>query len=201
MPFCAKCQRSFDGDTCPLCASRAESSPQGTWHFAWYAILPIGGLIGAMLTTIKYNLVEKTPIILACFFICLIAVLPGARYRWSRRPPPKSQAELIKKFYVRVGSVLVAVALLLFANCALDAKPPARFEVRVVSKHSQSGSRGGVSYYLTVAPSWRSGKTDEEIPVSLTDYVTYRVGETVIIEVHGGLFHVPWYGAISRPHS
>ena len=201
MPYCAECQLSYDGDTCPLCGSCAEPSPEGTWHFLWYAILPIGGLIGAMLTTIKYNLVEATPIILACFFICLIAMLPGARYKRSRRPPPKDQVELIKKFYIRVGSVLVVVALLLFANCALDSKPTARFEVRVVSKYSHTGSRGGSSYYLTVAPSWRRGKSDEDIPVSLSDYVTYRNGETVVIEVHGGLFHIPWYGAISRPNS
>jgi len=201
MPYCSECQLSFDGDTCPLCGSRAEPSPQGTWHFLWYAILPLGGLIGAMWTAINYNLVEQTPISVACFFICLIAVLPGARYRWSRQPPPKAQVELIKKFYVRVGSVLVAAALLLFANCALDAKPPKRFEVRVVSKYSSSRPRGADGYYLTVAPSWRSGKTEEDIPVSLSDYVIYRNGQTVVIEVHGGLFHIPWYGAISRPDS
>jgi len=201
MPFCAKCQRSFDGDTCPFCGSGAESSPESARRVGWYAILPLAGFMGAMLTAVKYEFVERTPIILACSFIFLIAVLPGSLYRGSRRPPPESQAQLIKKFYTRVGSVLVAVALLLFANCALDAKPPARFEVRIVSKHSQSGSRGGETYYLTVAPPWRSGKTNEEIQVSLTDYVAYRVGETVVIEVHGGLFHVPWYGAISRPHS
>jgi len=202
MPYCPKCQRSFEGDTCPFCGSRAESPPRTFWHLWLYAILPIGGLMGAMFTTIKYNLVEKTPIILACFFICLIAVLPGARYRFSRRPPPRPQVELIKKFYVRVGSVLVVVALLLFANCALDAKPPARFEARITSKHSQSGTRaGGESYYFTLAPSWRRGKTDEDIQVSPSLYATYRVGETVVLEVHGGLFHIPWYGPISRPDS
>jgi len=201
MPYCAECQLSFDGDTCPLCGSCAEPSPEGTWHFLWYAILPIGGLIGAIWTTISYNLVEKTPIILACFFICVIAMLPGARYKRSRRPPPKDQVELIKKFYIRVGSVVVAVAVLLFANCALDAKPPARFEASIVSKNSSYNHRSGETYYLTVAPSWRSGKGDEDIQVSPPDYATYRIGETIVIEVHGGLFHIPWYGAISRPNS
>ncbi|HTR47979.1 MAG TPA: hypothetical protein VMM16_11400 [Verrucomicrobiae bacterium] len=201
MPVCAQCQRPFDGDACPSCGSRAESSPQGSWSFIWYAIVPIGGLIGALLTTIEYNLVEKTPITLACFLIGMIAVLPGSHYKWRRRPPSEAQAELVKKFYVRVGSVLVAVAVLLFANCALDSKSPAQFKASVVSKYSQKGYRGGDTYYLTVAPSWRAGRADEEVEVNPEVYATFRIGETVVVEVHGGLFHIPWYGAISRPES
>jgi hypothetical protein len=99
----------------------------------------------------------------------------------------------------KMGRIVAAIvfclcAALLFLNGSLDNNPPAEVKTRVIAKSVRYGKGGG--YILTVAPSWRDGRTEESLGVSSTTFYTIQEGQLVQVVVHRGAFRLPWFSNV-----
>ena len=99
------------------------------------------------------------------------------------------------KFWI-YGSLLFNICLYSYAgtygaNCVYDRSTPEVYEAEVTGK-SISRSRKHTSYYVKVTP-WGHHYDPEEIRVSRDHYNEIIVGQTVKIDLHKGLFNIPWY--------
>lgn len=194
MPFCAKCQRAFDGPRCPYCGSSPQPS-EARVPLGFYAVLPLAGLLGSVFGLAKYRTPDRDGLVITLLVICFAFLLPHLIFAPRRRPP--THMKLVRGFSICGGIVMIAISLVIAANGAFDKAPPQKVMVTVTDKHSSHSSRGGDSYYLTIAASWRPGHDSETVEVWPDVYANASVGDTVTVEVHPGFFHYPWYGEVT----
>jgi hypothetical protein len=89
---------------------------------------------------------------------------------------------------------LLAMALLLIGNGALDKSPAAQISAKVFDRNFRTrGRMSGQRYHLMVTPSWRPHREYESLAVSSDVYAKTRVNDTVSFDLHSGFFHLPWY--------
>jgi len=99
----------------------------------------------------------------------------------------------------KIAGIVAAVVLCIFAaflflNGKLDTNPPAEIQTRVIAK---SVRYRRLSYgVLTVAPSWRDGRTEENLEVSSATFYMIAEGQLVQVVVHRGAFGLPWYSSV-----
>ena len=191
MRRCKECGRAFDGGRCPACNAEVQDSAttkRGIYHASWAStMVALGGLLGILLAGYLYppldmNLLTRIAIILV-FIPFLINALFGVRKQLARR------------MYTWGGIALVTSAALVFLNGALDKSPPVEAKTLVIRK-SVSHGRGGPSYSLIVAPSWRPGRDDERLQVSGATFSMVQGGQPVRVVVHRGVFGLPWFSAV-----
>jgi hypothetical protein len=101
----------------------------------------------------------------------------------------------VKKSFQATAVVLALIAVLLFANGALDRNPPQRVEVTVSAKQVHHGRFE--SYSLDVAPSWRKGHSMETLQVSFATFSIVDTGAPVHLTVHRGVFGLYWFNDVS----
>jgi hypothetical protein len=94
---------------------------------------------------------------------------------------------------VVVAIVLCISAAFLILNGSLDTYPPAQIDTRVIAKFVGYRLTYGV---ITVAPSWRDGRTEENLPVSSATFYMVEKGQSVQIVVHRGAFGLPWFSSV-----
>jgi hypothetical protein len=105
----------------------------------------------------------------------------------------------IKREEFKKGAGVVAAIVLcisagfLILNGSLDKYPPAQVNARVIAKSVGYRLTSGV---LTVAPSWRDGRTEERLPVSSATFYKIEEGQWVQIVVHRGAFGLPWFSSV-----
>jgi hypothetical protein len=98
------------------------------------------------------------------------------------------------KWYVYV-SIIFNIALYSYAgtygiNCIYDNSEAVVYETRIISKRIGGGK--SKARYIKVQP-WGSHREEEEITVSSKEYEKMQTGELIKIDVHKGLFGIPWY--------
>jgi hypothetical protein len=99
----------------------------------------------------------------------------------------------------KIGRIVAAIvfclcAAFLFLNGSLDDHPPAEIKTRIIAKSVRYGKGGG--YVLTVAPSWRDGRTEESLGVSSSTFYALEEGQLVQVVVHRGALGVPWFSNV-----
>jgi hypothetical protein len=94
----------------------------------------------------------------------------------------------------REESKKIAVVVALFLNGKLDTYPAAEIKTRVIAKSVRYRSLS--SGVLTVAPSWRDGRTEETPDVSSATFYAIAEGQLVQVVVHRGAFGLPWYSSV-----
>jgi hypothetical protein len=143
---------------------------------------------------VKYSMLDRTPIVVTLLVIYFASLIPQMVF--ARRGRPATHLELRRGANQWGGSVLIVMAIILFADGAFDKTPPLEAIATVIDKRTSHSSRGGTSYYLTVAPSWRPGRLSEELLVNGQTFSIVSSGGNVSIAVHAGFFHLPWYNDI-----
>jgi hypothetical protein len=138
----------------------------------------------------KYSILESTPIFYALVAVYLASLLPMIIF--VRRGHQPTHVALIRSASRWGGGVLIAMALALFANGALDKSPPKQFFASIVDKRISQG-RHGPSYSVTIRPSWRPGESEADLPVTADTFDILSTGGHVSIAVHLGFFDLPWY--------
>jgi hypothetical protein len=103
----------------------------------------------------------------------------------------------LRRFYLWAGAVLIGMGVVLGFNGLADGAPPRLVRTSITRKHVTNRGRGRGAYVLTLA-SWRPGRAAEEIFVNSAEYHSLQVGDQVVIDVHAGLFRVPWWGRVSK---
>ena len=145
------------------------------WNF-----IPLApGLFGGLLAYSLYPLLDGRYVLIGVVF--LFFLLAGM--------VPRAAA------YSGLTLALLAAGLLL--NGALDKSPPVEIKTTVIRKEMFSGSQKFGTHYDVVVSSWRPGRSQEDFEVDSGTYRRAAVGRPATVELHKGLFGLPWYGIIS----
>ncbi|MGH9776481.1 MAG: hypothetical protein ACRD50_16235 [Candidatus Acidiferrales bacterium] len=123
------------------------------------------------------------------FFVTLaLAIL------FERRAVRHLEVEALKRVYYGLVPVPWLLGLLLLLNGALDHAAPIAYNETVVGKFSMSGF---LPTNRLVVTSWRSGKQVERVPVSRLDADRFHAGDSITVQVKGGLAGIPWVESVS----
>ncbi len=153
----------------------------------------IGGIAGIIIADQFYPpLDENPPIILA---LCLFFIPILLQIAVTVRKRLLHSFGWLRLVYIYSGSAAIVLAAVLGLNGMADFASVRHVQTSITRKYITSG-RHSTSYHLVVS-SWRPGRSEEKLRVNWTTYHATFVGEPVLVEVHHGLFALPWYGRIS----
>jgi hypothetical protein len=194
MQKCLKCRNEFTGHLCPSCGGQPlPSARQINKQLNNYPIPALAGLFGAIAANYFYPLLDSNPlfaIVLCIFFFPIIFHISS-----SVRKRLASDVDRLKKTYLYCGAAVLLLAIAIACNGVLDTSPVRFLRSSIVRKNVTSGRHSTTNHLHVV--SWRSGRSTEDLAVSVPLYVRASVGQTITVEVHRGLFGLPWYGQIS----
>jgi len=191
MQKCAACGLEFELQ-CPACGP-SPSPKQARKTLDNYSLLLAPGLLAGIFAYIVFPPLDAGPLV--ALGICIL-MLPLLMQLWSivKKRQPEDLARL-RTAYLYSSIVLLLLALLPLLNGWLDKSAASAIKTTVLQKTFYS-HRSGTSYYITV-PSWRPGRSDEELRVGSRLYNNVVVGKSVTVEVHKGFFGLPWIGEVS----
>jgi len=202
MPFCAKCQRSFEGATCPVCGTpigAVSAPPTFASRLDLFTAPALGvGFFGVVFATSFYASPDNSSLLMWLFVVFFLVV--SAKIALQRGSFSDLTQSALKFLAASITIAFACIAILLFANGALDRSPAQPIDLTVAQKYTTHSSKGGTSYHLSVSPSWRPGRMGETLDVDRGAYQKASVGGTVSVDVHPGLFHYSWYSNVT-PHS
>lgn len=159
---------------------------------ALYVLLLLPGAILGLLALIRYPPLDYRPpmaLIMTMFFV------PITLYFWSfvRKGPGGGAARW--RMFMWSGLALLLLGVVLLANGGLDRAPAHEVRPTVISKAVIRGRNG--NQCILVVSSWRPGRDQEKLTVGTRVFERAVVGETIRVELHQGLFGLPWRESIS----
>jgi len=195
MAHCANCNHSFTGKLCPNCGSPPSLTPaQINAALKVHTWLLLGGLIGILIATWRYPLLDQDSVLAAALFLFFAPLLTCAILVIRKRAA--GNLELLKRVFSWLAGILLGLVFFVLINGALDGHPTAK-ESSVVVRKSASHGRGGAHYTVTVNPSWRPGRSTEKLAVSGETFRAVHLGESVVVEVHAGALGLPWFSSVN----
>jgi hypothetical protein len=102
----------------------------------------------------------------------------------------------LRRIYLWAGAILIGMGVVLGLNGLADRTPPRLVRTSIFRKHITNPARGGRRSYILTLVSWRPGREAEEMFVSAAEYRSLQVSDQIVVEVHAGLFRVPWWGRV-----
>ena len=193
MQKCAACGLEFELQ-CPACGDGSlPSRQQAGKTLGNYSLLLAPGLLAGIFAYIVFPPLDADAML--ALGICIL-MLPLLMELWSIVKKRQSEdTARLRTAYLYSSIVLLLLALLPLLNGWLDKSPTSAVRTTVLQKTSYR-HRSGTSYYITV-PSWRPGRSDEELRVGSRLYNNVVIGKSVTVEVHKGFFGLPWMGDVS----
>ena len=193
MQKCSTCGNEFTGHTCPGCGGKPlPTARQINKKLKNYPIPALAGLFGVLAAVHLYPPLDRNPVfeITLCifFFPMIFHVVSAVRKRLAL------DANRLKSAYLYGGAAVVLLALVIAGNGALDSSPVRLVRSSIIGKSITSG-RHSTTHHFFVA-SWRPGRSAEDLAVAVPLYVRGSIGQAITVEVHSGLFGLPWYGEI-----
>jgi len=195
MTRCLNCGAERDAEVCEACGlnSMAAEFSLRKRLLNRTAIFLVGSL-AFVVASERYPSIELDGILI---FIGLLFFLTLGLAMWvERRALKHSEVEALKRIYYGLIPVPWVIAAMLLANGALDHAAPQIVQETVVSKFSMPGP---VASRRLIVTSWREGHRVERIAVTREDFDSFNRGETVDIQVKGGLLGIPWVSGVSHP--
>jgi hypothetical protein len=193
MQKCSTCGNEFTGLHCPSCGGEPlPTSRQINKALNYYPVPSLAGLFGVLAAVHFYPLLDRNSLfvtVLCIFFVPIVFHISS-----SVRKRLALDVDRLKRTYLYCGAAVIFLALLISANGALDSSPVRLVHSSIVRRNITSG-RHSTTHHLHVA-SWRPGKSTEDLAVPIPLYARASVGQAIIVEVHNGLFNLPWYGKI-----
>jgi hypothetical protein len=154
------------------------------------SITAVVGIIGILIAVYFYPLIDRNVVVTVLLIEFVVVML--IRFESSVR----GHQTLREAFLKRVAAIVLCIpAVFLVLNGALDTYPPTLVRTCVIHK-SVSNGRWGPNYYLTMAPSWRGGRTEERLEVSAEVFSRIGEGLSARVAVHRGAFRLPWFSSV-----
>ena len=150
------------------------------------------GMVGVLVAGSSYPPLDLNALMLGT---ALFLLPPLAHIVVHVRKRLAANVGRLRRIYLWAGAALIGMGVVLGFNGLADRTPPRLVRTSITRKHTPNSARGSGAYLLTLA-SWRPGREAEEISVSSAEYHSLQVGDQVVIEVHAGLFRVPWWGRL-----
>lgn len=194
MTRCLNCGADRDADRCEACglSSTAAEFALRKRLLNRTALFLLGAL-AFIVGSNRYPPLELDGILI---FIGVLFFLTLGLAIWvERRALRHAEVEALKRVYYGLIPVPWLLVGLLVANGALDRTPPQSQVERVISKFSMPGA---VPIRRVVVASWREDRRFERVPVDRGRFDSITAGDTVVIEVGGGLVGIPWVENVSR---
>jgi hypothetical protein len=188
------CGAERDADECESCglgSTTAEFSLRRKL-LNRTAVFVLGGL-AFVVASGRYPALDLDEILI---FIGVVFFLTLGLAIWvERRAIRHKELEALKRIYFALIPVPWLLAVLLLANGALDGAQPHAEPARVVGKFSMPGP---VATRRLVVTSWRENSKLERVPVDRVDFDRTFAGDTVDVNIKGGLVGIPWVTGVSR---
>lgn len=193
MRKCSACGNEFTGRHCPSCGGKPlPTAWQINKALNYYPVPSLAGLFGVLAAVHFYPPPDSDSLfaIVLClfFFPIILHVSSSVRKRLA------SDVDRLKRTYLYCGAAVIFFALFITGNGALDMSPVRLVQSSIVRKNITSG-RHSTTHHLHVT-SWRPGRSTEDLAVPVPLYARASVGQAITVEVHNGLFGLPWYGKI-----
>jgi hypothetical protein len=153
----------------------------------------LAGLIGVLVGCHYYPPLDSER--LAGCGVCLVFLPVVPHIVASARRRLASCVEWLQKLYLGCGSALLLIAACTIANGALDSSSARTVSAVVVQKAIYSGKYSTTRVVWT--PSWRPDKDKERLEVSRELYRNLKVGEAIVVDMHPGVFGMPWYSRVA----
>jgi hypothetical protein len=194
MPKCIKCGTDFEDTRCPACGETPRASLKAlNKHIQkrWYLLL--AGLVGVIIGDHLYPPLDEHPLLILGLGLFFLPVLMQIVLIVRKRL--RSNVDRVRRVYDYSGSILILLAAFLIVNGIADRAPVRQVQTSITRKYVTSG-RYTTNYHLVVSP-WRPGEDHVTLRVGRNVYHAMFVGEPVVVEVHAGLFGLPWYSRVS----
>jgi hypothetical protein len=178
-------------DACGLSSSAAEFSLRRS--LLNRTALFLVGAIAFIVASGRYPALELDGIVIfigVVFFLTL-----GLAIIVERRALRHQEVESLKRVYYGLLPLPWLLAVLLYANGALDRSPTHIEKARVISRFSMTGP---VPSRRLIVTSWRAGHRLERIPVDRSDFDRFTNGDVVDVQVKDGLVSIAWVAGVSR---
>ncbi len=182
---------------CPACGeTRADSSKKPAYLFLF---LWLGGLFGILIAAHFYPPLDENPLMILslCFFFSPVAII--LVFAMSRGLGLSLNIDRLRRVFLYSffysGSALMLMTAFLALNGMADRAPARLVRTSIIRKYITHTK--AITDYHCVVSSWRPGRSKEEVRVNEETYYHFLVGEPIVVEVHAGLFGLPWYGRIS----
>jgi hypothetical protein len=195
MTRCLNCGADREADICETCGlnSTAAEFSLRKKLLNRTAIFLLGAL-AFVVASERYPALELDGILI---FIGVLFFLTLGVAMWvERRALRHTEVEALKRIYYGLIPLPWLLALLLLANGALDRSPPQVRISRVMGKFAMSGP---VANRRLIVASWREGQRFERIPVDRGDYDRFSTGDSIEVQVQGGLVGISWVTGVSHP--
>jgi hypothetical protein len=194
MQKCSACGNEFTGHVCPSCGGKPLSTARQINRALKYTPVPsLLGLFGVLAAVHFYPPLDRDSLFVIVLCIFFFPIIFHVTSSVSKRLA--LDVDRLKQTYLYCGAAVIFLALLIACNGAMDMSPAKDVKSSIVRKNITSG-RHSTTHHLHVA-SWRPGRNTEDLAVPVPLYVRASVGQAVTVEVHQGLFGLPWYGQIS----
>jgi len=156
-------------------------------------LLLLAGMAGVLGAETLYRPLDGGVIYIgsaALFFLPIVLAVTG-RGRSGR-------AWLSRIFAGAAGAALILLAGGIYANGALDARPPTTFNTVVSGKVTSSinSRRRSKPTLVLRVKSWRPGRAEERLYVDEETYHYAQMGSPVSVEVHSGFLGLTWYDRV-----
>ena len=194
MTRCLDCGAERTADQCPACGLTSAAAEvmlrrRLLYRTAWFLL----GAVAFVPASQVYPPLELDAILI--FVGVLFFMVLGLAVWIERRARAHAEVETLKRVYFGFVPVPWLLAALLFLNGKFDTAPPTRQVASVVGKVSM---RGVLRSSRLVVTSWRDGRRFERLPVDHDDFNRFQRGDSVVIQVQGGVVGIPWVYAVYR---
>ena len=194
MTRCLDCGAERTADQCSFCGLTSAAAEvmlrrRLFLRTAWF-------LLGAVLFLPASQIYPPLELDAILILVGLLFFLVLGLAVWvERRARRHGEVEVLKRIYFGFVPVPWILAALLVANGRFDTAPPTRQAASVVGKFSMPGVLRSSRLVVT---SWREGQRVERVPVDHDDFNRFQRGDSVIVQVQGGVVGIPWVYAVYR---
>src|ERR1700745_3984008 len=195
MTRCLNCGADRNADVCEACglgSTAAEFSLRS--KLLNRTALFLLGAIAFVAASGRYPALDLDEILI--FIGVLLFLTLGVAIWVERRALRHAEVEALKRVYYGLIPIPWLLALLLWADGALDHSPSQIEPARVVGKFAM---RGPVPSRRLIVSSWREDRRFERAPVDPGGFDRFLGGGTLGVHGKGGLVGNPWVSGVSRP--
>lgn len=193
MQKCPACGNKFIEHQCPSCGGKpVPSARQINKALNKYPLPSLGGLFGVLAAVHFYPPLDRNPVFLIALCVFFSPMVFHIVCAVRKRLP--LDVNRLKSAYQYCGAAMVSLALTIAGNGVLDMSPVKLVKTSILRKSVTSGRHSSTHHFFVT--SWRPGRSTEDLAVVIPLYVRASIGQSITVEVHSGLFGLPWYGQI-----